>query len=79
MPFGAMTLINRGNIRRAATGTNEPCNVRYRARNLLERFFSKIKQRRRVATRNDKLAANDLAFIQLASIRIWLRVNRVRA
>jgi transposase len=47
----------------------------YRARNLVERFFSKIKQCRRVATRYDKLAANYLAFIQLASIRLWLRVN----
>jgi hypothetical protein len=28
---------------------------------------------RRVATRYDKLAANYLAFIQLASIRLWLR------
>jgi hypothetical protein len=27
------------------------------------------------ATRYDKLAANDLAFIQLASIRLWLGVN----
>jgi transposase len=35
----------------------------------------KIKQCRRVATRYDKLAANYLAFIQLASIRVWLRVN----
>ena len=46
----------------------------YRARNLVERFFNKIKQCRRVATRYDKLAANYLAFIKLASIRIWLRV-----
>ncbi len=45
----------------------------YRARNLVERFFNKIKQRRRVATRYDKLAANYLACIQLASIRLWLR------
>jgi transposase len=45
----------------------------YRARNLVERFFNKIKQCRRVATRYDKLAANYLAFIQLASIRLWLR------
>jgi len=30
---------------------------------------------RRVATRYDKLAANYLAFVQLASIRLWLRVN----
>ena len=27
------------------------------------------------ATRYDKLAANYLAFIKLASIRIWLRAN----
>ena len=45
----------------------------YRARNLVERFFNKIKQCRRVATRYDKLAANYLAFVKLASIRIWLR------
>ena len=32
----------------------------YRARNLVERFFNKIKQCRRVATRYDKLAANYL-------------------
>jgi transposase len=51
----------------------------YRARNLVERFFNKIKQCRRVAARYDKLvaarydklAANYLAFIQLASIRLW--------
>jgi transposase len=47
----------------------------YRARNLVERFFNKIKQCRRVATRYDKIAANYLAFIQLASIRLWLRTN----
>ena len=47
----------------------------YRARNLVERFFNKIKRWRRVATRYGKLAANYLAFIQLASIRLWLRVN----
>ena len=47
----------------------------YRARNLVERFFNKIKQCRRVATRYDKLAANYLAFVQLASIRLWLRAN----
>jgi transposase len=50
----------------------------YRARNLVERFFNKIKQCRRVATRYDKLAANYLAFVQLASIRLWLRVYESR-
>ncbi len=38
----------------------------YRARNQVERFFNRIKQRRRVATRYDRLAANYLAFVQLA-------------
>ena len=47
----------------------------YRARNRVERFFNRIKQCRRVATRYDKLAVNYLAFVQLASIRLWLRVS----
>jgi len=43
---------------------------------LIERFFNKIKQSQRVvAARYDKLAANYLAFIKFASIRIWLRAN----
>jgi transposase len=46
----------------------------YRARNQVERFFNRIKQCRRVATRYDRLAANYLAFVQLASIRLWLRL-----
>lgn len=46
----------------------------YRDRNLVERFFNKIKQCRRVATRYDKLAANYLAFVKLACIRLWLSV-----
>ena len=45
----------------------------YRTRNLVERFFNKIKQCRRIATRYDKLATNYLAFVKLASIRLWLR------
>jgi transposase len=44
----------------------------YRARNRVERFFNRIKQYRRVATRYDKLTANYLAFARLASIRLWL-------
>jgi transposase len=42
---------------------------------LAERFLNKIKHCRRVATRYDRLAANYLALIQLASINVWLRVN----
>jgi transposase len=43
----------------------------YRPRNPVEPFFNKIKQRRQVATRFDKLAANSLAFVQLVSIWLW--------
>lgn len=42
-------------------------------RNLIGRFFSKLKHFRRIATRYDKLAANFLAMVQLASMRLWLR------
>jgi transposase len=42
-------------------------------RNPIERFFSKLKHFRRIATRYDKLAANFLAMVQLASMRLWLR------
>ena len=45
----------------------------YRERNLVERFFCKLKQFRRVATRFDKLARNFLAAVALASTRLWLR------
>ncbi|AMA61527.1 transposase [Bradyrhizobium sp. CCGE-LA001] len=44
----------------------------YRAHNQVERFFNRIKQCRRVATRYDRLAGNYLAFVQLASIWRWL-------
>ena len=40
---------------------------------------NKIKQCRRVATRYDKLAANYLAFVKLACIRLWLRVYECTA
>ena len=55
-------------VRRAAF-----CPFLYRYRNLIERFFNKIKHFRAVATRYDKRDDNFLASVQLASIRIWLR------
>ena len=45
----------------------------YRRRNLIERFFCKLKHFRRIATRFDKLARNFLAAVMLASTRLWLR------
>lgn len=53
----------------------KPCfsKVLYRERNLVERFFSKLKHFRRIANRYDNLAENFLAMVQLASMRLSLR------
>ena len=45
----------------------------YRQRNLVERFFSKLKQFRRVATRYEKTATNYLAAVLMACTRLWTR------
>ncbi len=45
----------------------------YRYRNLVERFFSKLKHFRAVATRFEKHDANYLALVKLASAKIWMR------
>jgi transposase len=46
---------------------------RYKDRNLAERFWHKVKQFRRVATRYEKTARNFLAFVHVASIIVLLR------
>lgn len=46
---------------------------RYKDRNLAERFWSKVKQYRRVATRYDKTARNFQAFVHVAAIMILLQ------
>lgn len=45
----------------------------YKERNFVERFFNRIKQFRRIATRYDKLAATFMGAISMASILIWLK------
>ncbi len=45
----------------------------YKARNLIERFFNKLKHFRRIATRYDKLAENYAAALKLVAVRIWIR------
>jgi transposase len=47
--------------------------IAYRHRWGIEGFFARLKQWRRIATRYDKLAANFLGFIKLASIMLWLK------
>ena len=45
----------------------------YRYRNLVERFFNKLKHFRAVATRFEKHDANYLALVKLAATKIWMR------
>jgi transposase len=44
----------------------------YKERNLAERFISRIKQYRRVATRYEKTARNFLGFVHVAAIMVLL-------
>lgn len=43
----------------------------YKDRNLIERFFNRIKQFRRIATRYDKLARNYLSMLNLVCAYLW--------
>jgi transposase len=45
----------------------------YRQRNLVERFFNKIKNFRKIATRYEKSARNYLAAVLIACTRLWTR------
>lgn len=44
----------------------------YKDRSLIERFFNRIKQFRRIATRYNKLAQSFLSFVHLACAFVWL-------
>ena len=46
---------------------------KYKERNVVERFWAKAKQFRRVATRYEKTKRNYLAFVQVASVMVALR------
>ena len=72
------SLADRGawaNIKPMPRRVNVPAFSRflYRYRNLVERFFSKLKHFRAIATRFEKHDANYLALVKLASARIWMR------
>ena len=46
---------------------------KYKLREKIERFFNKLKQFRRIATRYDKLSRTFLAFVHIVSAWIMLR------
>jgi transposase len=72
------SLAERGafaNIKPLRNRTNLPpfSPFLYRYRNLVERFFNKLKHFRAIATRFEKYDANYLALVKLAATRIWMR------
>ncbi|MCW5233865.1 IS5 family transposase [Verminephrobacter eiseniae] len=44
----------------------------YKECNVVERFFNRVKQFRRIATRYEKLARNYLSFLNLVCTYIWI-------
>jgi transposase len=71
-------LANRGawaNVKPMPRRVNIPAfgSFLYRFRNLVERFFNRLKHFRAVATRFEKHDANYLALVKLAAARIWMR------
>ena len=44
----------------------------YKDRNLVERFFNRLKQFRRIATRYEKLSQNFMSMLNLACSYIWM-------
>ncbi len=47
----------------------------YRQRNLVKRFFNRIKQMRGLASRYDRRPDNFLAALKLAAVRIWINAS----
>lgn len=51
----------------------------YRQRNIVERFFNRLKQFRGIATRYDRKSENFLAAIKMAAVRIIIKTNESTA
>ena len=66
------------NIKLMPNRVNIPAfsDVLYRCRNLVERFFNKLKHFRAIATRFEKHDDNYMALVKLASAKIWMRFMR---
>jgi transposase len=67
---GALAVIpSKSNARKAVP---HDANL-YAMRNIVERFFCKMKDMRRLATRFEKLGRNFLSMIHLFAIRCWIK------
>jgi transposase len=62
---------------RKGTRQPEPCPAYiYRHRNLIERCWSRLKERRAIATRCDKTATSYAAGIAIAATLDWFKSSR---
>lgn len=68
--LGAEAVIPSMRHRRVQHPLNRPA---YRRRNQIERFFGRLKQFRRLATRYDKTATSFLGMLHFISAIIWVR------
>ena len=59
--------------RRNRLNSREYDRFLYKSRNLVERFFQKLKHYRRIATRYGRLARNYQSMLHLVSTVIWLK------
>jgi len=67
---GARVVIPTQKNRAVQRATDWP---RYKDRNLVERFWARAKQYRRVATQYEKTARNLMAFVHVAAVMILLQ------
>ena len=51
--------------------------IKYKARYLIENFFSKIKHFRRIATRYEKLANHYKSMVLFGFIMVWIRFKNL--
>lgn len=65
-----LPVISRRRSRKKRVGVDQ---TQYRLRNLVERCFNRPKNARRVATRYNKTAESFMGFVDIASIRLWVR------
>ncbi len=63
----------KSNEKMASDGRSQFDRDAYRNRNVVERFFGRLKACRRIATRYDKTARNYLAMVKLGSIRLFYK------
>lgn len=51
---------------------------KYKWRNQIERIFNKLKNWRRIATRDDKTKESYLGFVAIAAVKLWITFVRER-